>query len=187
MSLFDSFCVVIGQALLGWLIADLFSGIFHWWEDRVGNEAMPIIGPEVVAPNRLHHIEPLVFARGNLWSRLRRNAPLFLMVALVSGLWLGLAGFSVMWATATIGGVIVNEVHRFAHMPTVCGPIVRTFQEIGLLQSPKHHAGHHRAPSDTRYCILTDWLNPVLDRLRIWEGLEACLGGVGLEPNRGTA
>jgi hypothetical protein len=184
MSLFDSFCVAIGQALLGWLIADLFSGVFHWWEDRVGNEAMPIIGPQIVVPNRLHHTDPLAFTYGSV---ARRNKPLWAMVALISGLWLWATGPTVMWATATVGGLVVNEVHRLAHRPLLAGPVSRLFQEIGLFQSPKHHAGHHRAPSDTRYCILTDWLNPVLDRLRIWEGLEACLGGVGLEPNRGTA
>ena len=53
-------------------------------------------------------------------------------------------------------------------------------QEIGLLQSPVHHAGHHRPPSDRRYCVLTDWLNPVLDAVGIWALLERGLRRVGL-------
>jgi hypothetical protein len=50
---------VIGQLLVGWLLADLLSGIFHWWEDQFGKESWPVIGPWLIAPNRLHHAEPL--------------------------------------------------------------------------------------------------------------------------------
>jgi hypothetical protein len=184
MTLFETICNVVGQALLGWLLADFMSGFFHWWEDRVGREDMPFIGPQIVRPNRLHHVEPLAFTYNTL---LHRNAPLWIIAALISALWLALGGFSVLWAFATLGGLIVNEVHRYAHRPQLAGPLVRLLQETGAFQSPKHHAGHHRAPSDTRYCILTDWLNPVLDRIRLWEGLEAAFTGLGLEPNRGTA
>jgi len=33
------------------LLADLISGIFHWWEDRYGNPNWPIIGKYIVEPN----------------------------------------------------------------------------------------------------------------------------------------
>ncbi len=174
----------IGQALVGWLLADLFSGIFHWLEDRVLRTDTPILGRAVVIPNRVHHTDPLAFTYSGFVSR---NEWLWVVVALVSiPLWF--AGVPVaLWAAMTLGGLVVNEVHRLAHRPVLAGPMVKTLQEIGIFQSPRHHTGHHRAPTDTRYCILTDWLNPALDRLGVWIGLERFLGWIHLEPNRGTA
>ncbi|MFN9421301.1 MAG: fatty acid desaturase CarF family protein [Pirellula sp.] len=41
-----------------------------------------------------------------------------------------------------------------------------------MLQSPKHHAQHHIEPFESKYCVMTDWLNPILDRLDFWRRLE---------------
>ena len=58
--------------------------------------------------------------------------------------------------------------------------------EVGLFQSPKHHSGHHMKHSAKNYCILTNLLNPILDRLHFWSALENGLTFIGLEPNRGS-
>ena len=163
---------LIGQALAGWLLADLITGTFHWWEDRIGREDMPLIGGWIVAPNRLHHSDPLAFLRGSLFDR---SLATMVAAALVGAAWCLLFGPSVLLAAAVIGSALVNEVHRFAHEPKAAGAFLRVLQDIGLIQSSKHHAGHHRPPSTIRYCVLTDWLNPLLDALRVWERLEAGL------------
>lgn len=173
----------VGQALIGWLLADLLSGIVHWWEDRVGEMAWPVIGQAVIAPNRLHHVDVLYFAQSSL---LARNLAAWLVVAATSAVWFWLAGPSVVWAFATLGGALAAEVHRMAHLPVSVGPVGRVLQEVGLIQSPRHHAGHHKAPSDRRYCVLTDWLNPALDALGVWRRLESAMDRVGLSPNRGA-
>jgi len=180
MSLFT----FIGQALMGWLLADLFSGWVHWLEDRVLRIDMPILGPAIVLPNRVHHTQPLKFTYSPF---LRRNMWLWIAVTMISvAMWFIGLPFT-LWAAMTIGGLVVNEVHRFAHRPGLTGPLLKTLQKIGVFQSPRHHAGHHRMPTDTRYCTLTDWLNPILDRLNVWNGLERILSWIHLEPNRGTA
>jgi len=175
---------VLGQLLIGWLITDFLSGVAHWWEDRVGRRDWPVIGRIVVVPNREHHRVPLAFLRARLW---KRNRAVWLVAGLISITWLLLLGPSWTWASATIGGLVVGEVHGLAHRPPRPGSWPGILQQIGLIQSPPHHAGHHRAPSDRRYCILTDWLNPVLDRVGFWVALETALTCIGLEPNRGTA
>lgn len=174
---------LLGQLLIGWLIADLGSGLVHWWQDRVARADWPVIGPWLIAPNRDHHINVLAFAGSSL---LARNLGTWIAVAAISATWLALGGFGVIWATATIGGLVVSEVHRLAHLPATAGPIGRVLQETGLIQSPRHHMGHHRTAADRRYCILTDWLNPALDALKVWARLEAAMDRVGLSPNRGT-
>lgn len=174
---------LVGQLLLGWLLADLLTGLVHWWEDRLAREDMPLVGRWIVAPNRMHHVAPLLFAESSL---LKRNLGIWLLTGLVSGVWLLLGGFSAFWAAATLGALVSGEVHRLAHVPAEAGGVIRVLQQVGLVQSPRHHAGHHRAPSDSRYCVLTDWLNPALDGLKVWAWLEAGLSRVGLRPNRGT-
>lgn len=171
---------LVGQALAGWLIADFFSGFFHWWEDRVGNLDTPLIGRFIVQPNRYHHVEPIRpitwVADGIVWP----------IAFAIAALWWWLLGPSVALLTALLGGLIVNSTHAWAHQPAKAAWPVRMLQETGLLQSGPHHAGHHRGAHDRRYCILTNWLNPFLDQMQFWAGLEWSLGIVGLEPNRGT-
>lgn len=170
----------VGEAMLGWLFADLVTGAFHWWEDRLGRADMPIIGKWLVEPNRLHHVEPMAFTRGSLADRSLACA---VAAAIVAGLWLLAFGPSVFCLFFAIGGMAVNEVHRLAHLGKTPG-VLGVLQDIGLIQSPAHHAGHHRGEHDRRYLVLTDWLNPVLDRVGLWSGIERLLVRLGLAINK---
>jgi hypothetical protein len=178
---------IVGQLVIGWLLADFLAGLFHWWEDRVGRVDMPLIGPWVIVPNRLHHRDAMAFLRKSFLPRNWTAAP---PVALISGLWFLLLGPGVIWASATLGGFLAVEVHYQAHLPSTTNWrvrwILRPLWDIGLVQSPAHHNHHHRW-EDRAYCPLTGWLNPILDAAGFWRGLEVVLAGVGLEPNRGPA
>ncbi len=75
------------------------------------------------------------------------------------------------------------------------GLVIVTFlQKIRLLQTPYHHAVHHTNPKNVRYCPITNFVNPLLDRLNLWSGIEWILARViGLHrqpdtslPNNGT-
>lgn len=173
---------IIGELLVGWLIADLSSGLAHWWEDRVGDENMPLLGEHVIRGNRRHHRDPLAFLDN---SFIGRNQAAWAVAFTISMGWLWVTGPNLMWASASLGGLLAAEVHAWTHRPP--NRFVRVLQEIGLLQSPGHHAGHHRAPNDRRYCGLTNWCNPILDALGFWESLESGLDRIGLTPNRGLA
>ena len=152
----------IGQALVGWMIADALGGVVHWWLDRVGSPTMPLIGKQVAA-NHLHHDQPLAFAKRSLWVR---NGSLWALVAVLALLWLVTLGPSVVLLFAALGASLTNEVHLQAHRPLKANRAIRLLQDIGIIQSPKHHAGHHKKPHDRNYCPLTDWLNPVVYLIR---------------------
>ena len=169
MTFLDWLLLIVAQAITGWLIADLVGGILHWMEDRVLTEQMPVLGRYVVGPNRRHHEHPMEFIGAGFVAR---NGTTWLAATAVSLVWIGLLGPSIVWAFATIGGLLSSQVHWLAHQPGRGGRVVRIAQEIGLLQSVAHHAGHHRPPSDRRYCVLTGWLNPVLDGVGLWAALE---------------
>ena len=156
---------IVGQLLLGWLLADLLTGAFHWWEDEFGNEDWPLIGKWLIAPNRLHHVEPLAFSEHGFWGRNRAS---IIAASIFGAAWLSLVGPSAFIAAFIVGAALANEVHFLAHSPSNAGPVVRVLQQTGLFQSPKAHALHHRPPFNVNYCVLTDWLNPTLEALGVW-------------------
>jgi plasmanylethanolamine desaturase len=45
-------------------------------------------------------------------------------------------------------------------------------QKIKLLQTQRHHAKHHSGEKDSHYCSVTNFLNPILEELEFWKGLE---------------
>lgn len=174
-----SFSEILLQLLLGWLLADLLTGLAHWIEDRVLWSTMPLLGRWIVIPNRLHHADPMAFLSSSAWAR---NNTTWAATAAVALPWLLLGGFSYVWLGALAGGLAATEIHVRAHRNAGAGPWA-VLQEIGIVQSTGQHARHHRGAMDSRYCVLTDWLNPILDTAGVWVRLEAALGLIGLKPN----
>lgn len=175
---------IAAQLLFGWLIADFLSGLFHWIEDRVLWVGMPLLSRAIVEPNRLHHREPAAFLRQTLWQR---NSTTWAAVLAVAIPWLWFSGFSWIWLGAIAGGLVVTEVHAQTHRDPNFTGLYRKLMRIGVVQSAPEHFGHHRGAMDSRYCILTDWLNPLIDHVGLWWRLENGLEAIGLKPNRGNA
>lgn len=172
------------QILLGWLIADFISGVLHWIEDRVLWQSDGWIGRHIVAPNRQHHLTPLTFLQDGFGAR---NGTTWAVLVPIAALWLWLLGPSFVFAGALAGGLLVNEVHRLAHTPTQSLGWVRVAQQVGLIQSGPHHARHHRQGASSHYCVLTGWLNPVLEQLQFWDRLERLCGWLRIPISRGEA
>lgn len=168
----DVLLLTIAKLLAGWLIADLIGGIMHWLEDCVLPEDLPVLGPYFIEPNRLHHSDPVAFLRGGFFGR---NSTTWIVAGAVSLIWAAIFGPSLVWAGATAGGMVMTMVHALAHRAPPAESWIRALQDVGIIQSVRQHAQHHRPPSDRRYCILTDWLNPVLDWLNVWARLEGLL------------
>ncbi|MDB6015871.1 MAG: Kua-ubiquitin conjugating enzyme hybrid localization domain protein [Pedosphaera sp.] len=69
-----------------------------------------------------------------------------------------------------------NQIHKWAHRTRAeNGPLISFFQNLGILQSTHHHALHHTDPKNSHYCTVTNLLNPILDGIRFWDGLEFAL------------
>lgn len=163
---------IVGQLLIGWLLADLLSGIFHWWQDRFSSESWLVIGAWLIAPARLHHIKPLFFLQNNFMQRTRAS---IIAAGLLGAIWWYVAGPSVVLFTTVIGLSLATEVHRLTHAPKLAGPVLSVLQEIGIIQSVKGHALHHRPPQNRNFCALTDWLNPALEAMDVWNRAERLL------------
>ncbi len=173
-----SAAAIFGELVAGWLLADFLGGALHWFEDRMMRLSWPFLGRWVVEPNRLHHAEPLAFTHGSLLSR---NGTAWVSVVAIGALWEAIAGLSLTWAAAVIGGLMTAQVHYWSHSKHR-PRWVEVLQQTGLFQSRPHHWVHHGAGVD-RYCVLTDLLNPMLDGIAFWSGIERALAIVGIRPD----
>lgn len=151
---------IVTHILTAWLIADFLSGFWHWIEDRYFDESWPIIGKYIAKPNTLHHAQPSAFLANDYWTR---NWTTILPAAVACLL------FPSWWLVFLFVSQ-ANEIHAWAHQR--CSSWVRALQETGILQSPRHHGEHHRSPFDVKYCVMSDWLNPILDYFQVWRWME---------------
>jgi ubiquitin-conjugating enzyme E2 variant len=167
-------------ALLGYLCADLLSGVAHWFCDTFFDERTPIIGPTVIAPFRDHHSRPWRIAH---YRFIQQDTTSFfiMMPALAGTLWLGLpqrgGGAALFWSAflcaLALGSYGTNLFHKWAHAATV-PPGVRWLQRRGLILSPAHHHAHH-ADHSRSFCVTSGWMNPLIDASRAFARVEAAL------------
>lgn len=168
--IFLSVLLISLQAAFVLLAVDFVSGVFHWLEDSYGDPSWPFLGKHVVAPNIRHHFQPRAFTKESFWSR--NSTTLAISLVLLLGIIL-VGWFHWMWVLACGLGAISNEIHCWAHRsPRENGKLIAFLQRVRLIQTPKAHAVHHANPKNRSYCTMTNFLNPLLDKLRLFDRLE---------------
>ena len=162
--------LILFSVIKGYFLADFISGLGHWWEDRYATVRMKLIAKAIVLPNMLHHKMPKAFLNANYWQR--NNIPILAttLIALIMYYLhiLGLTGAITLLVLSQI-----NEAHAYSHRSQKDIPqSIRFLQKAGLLQTAKHHNLHHSGRHEYHFCILTVYLNPVLDTLGFFRFLE---------------
>lgn len=153
--------------------ADFAVGVVHWIEDAYIRETHPWIGESIGRPNILHHHLPRHFTRKS-WFESCWDQLLLAGLLLAAAAATGHLGWQA-WLFALLAGN-ANQIHKWAHRTRrENGPWISLLHDLRLLQSPRHHARHHTDPKSTHYCVITEFLNPVLERLRFWTRLECLL------------
>lgn len=166
--------------------AEFLSGFVHWFEDAYVREDTPIIGRHLARANIVHHHHPRHMTKFNWWHSSWDLCCLSALIVIVAWL-LGVLNWEV-WLFAIIGAN-ANELHKWAHRTRAeNGRVISFLQDIRVLQTGRHHARHHTDPKNSHYCTVTNFLNPVLDGVRFWEGLEWLLAKtVGLRRREDTS
>jgi ubiquitin-conjugating enzyme E2 variant len=152
------------------LAADFVAGLVHWFEDAYIREDTPWIGHSIGRPNTLHHHLPRWMTRNSWWQS---NRELLIGAALLvaGAAALGCLTWQMLLFAVVAGNA--NEVHKWSHRTRrENGRLITLLQRLRLLQTPQHHAVHHTNPKDVHYCPVTNVMNPVLDTLHFWSGLE---------------
>ena len=158
------------RIIVTWFVMDVISGFVHWSEDSYGHPSIPFVGRHVTKPNLLHHYRPRAFVANSWYS----SSDLLLVACLASLLIaLALGRLTPMVVLAAVLGANANQIHKWSHRtPGENGAMIVAMQGLKLIQSPGHHNGHHSDGKDSRYCVLTDFINPILDWCHFWRGLE---------------
>jgi len=169
-TLANSLALFLLQIFSLWLLADFITGVIHWWEDTYGNPQWPLLGKFVVEPNIVHHTQPTKLLEGTYWDRTN-----------TSYIGAGIIGL-VLWCLGVHAWQMIvllffcaqgNQIHALSHRSDVAnGKFVLFLQKIGIFQSRKTHRWHHKAPYETNFCIMSEFLNPILNKLEFWEELE---------------
>lgn len=183
MKTFISYLV---QFVITVFAAEFAAGFVHWLEDAYIRERTPLVGKLIGRPNIVHHHYPRFMTRHTWWQSSWDLC--LLSVLLVVGAWsVGLLTWHV-WLFAILAAN-ANEFHKWEHRTRKeNGRFISFLQDIRLLQSAKHHARHHTDPKNSHYCTVTPFLNPVLDTIRFWYGLEWLLAKtIGLKRQPDTS
>ena len=172
-----------GCIALSLLVADFITGLMHWAEDtwlKPGKSAL--LDRFIVDDNIDHHRSPGKIRAGAYWQTNRVCIALALGVAAI----LALCRVQ-MWEPYLVLALLSqsNQIHLWAHSSRP-PQIVKFLQRTGLLQSTSHHAEHHKRPYASRFCTMTAFLNPVLDRIRFWRALETIAVACGATVQRAT-
>jgi ubiquitin-conjugating enzyme E2 variant len=179
--------IILVSILAAWLFADLVAGLFHWFEDRYLDETVTFeIFRGIATDNIQHHAKPTAMTLSTPFENCRSGIVFSIPVGLLFWyldfplwFWLGLlfSGFG-------------NLIHRYSHIPyRKRGWFVRFMQWTGLFISEEHHDIHHRymgkliskKDSSRVYCPMTNWVNPIVDKVRLWAFLEKVLSILGMK------
>lgn len=174
---------ILFQFILIVIVVDFVGGAVHWAEDTFWTTDTPIVGKWLVAPNIIHHTpDGANYFMRHHWA----HSSWDLLTAASLGIGVGyFFGINIWQFYAFIFvGVFSQQVHRFSHSSKKNPFLVTVLQKLRIIQDRKHHWGHHSGDKNTRYCVITPWVNPVLDRLHFWRGLERLLVPILKAPRR---
>lgn len=171
-------------SVFGCLLAvDFITGVIHWAEDTwTAPGRSKLLDKYVVLDNIDHHRRPGLIRAGNYWATNR----VCIALAFVAGCALVLCGVHAWQAYLIV--VLAsqsNQVHLWAHSSDP-PRVVAWLQRFGILQSRDHHGEHHKRPYASRFCTTTNYLNPLLDAIRFWHGLEWLVQRCGATLYRAT-
>ncbi|XP_004500049.1 fatty acid desaturase 4, chloroplastic [Cicer arietinum] len=161
--------------LVGYILADLGSGVYHWAIDNYGDGSTPLVGAQIEAFQG-HHKWPWTITKRQFANNLHALARVVTFIVLPIDLvfhdpivqgFVGVCSGCIMFS---------QQFHAWAHgTKSRLPPLVVALQEGGVLVSRSQHAAHHRPPYNNNYCIVSGVWNEFLDKSKAFEAMEMIL------------
>jgi ubiquitin-conjugating enzyme E2 variant len=174
-------------SVVGYVLADFSSGFVHWLGDTWGSTSTFVLGNGFIRPFREHHVDQKAITRHDFLETNGSNSFVTLIFLLPAILFFptALTPFFffcyVVLVSVSLGVFGTNQFHKWAHEDRTSG-LIAWLQRYHIILSPRHHAVHHHKPFNSYYCITVGWLNPILQHLHFFRGLErlihACTGAI---------
>ncbi|HSI04507.1 MAG: fatty acid desaturase CarF family protein [Myxococcota bacterium] len=153
---------------LGYLGLEALWGAGHAFLDQARPSAFPRIR-EVLLASQRHHLTPADVTVAGPFDYM---APVALLLTPIVG---ALAYLDpTYWASTAalgfaLGATITLDVHRYTHLPAHKMPaLLKLTSRLGLTQKRDSHWVHHR-DDDKNVCQLTDYVNPLYNKLGVYE------------------
>ena len=155
------------------LAADFVSGAVHWAEDTYARvkpyRKVPLINT-IALDNELHHRRPREVLARSWWQS---SWDITLIGALVIAAAWAMGVLSCAILVFVVLSINANQIHKWTHRNPRENPWwVTRLQRLYLLQTPRHHGRHHSGEKNSNYCVVTNFLNPVLEEVSFWRRLE---------------
>lgn len=151
------------------LLSDFISGLIHWLEDVYAKPGMPLVD-QIAVDNQLHHDKPRDFVKKN-WFQSCWDSVLAGIIIIAAAWYFDVLSWPIILFVSLVANA--NQVHKWAHQnQQEKHSIVTLLQKLKLLQTPREHAKHHSGEKNTHYCVITNVLNPVLEKINFWRNLE---------------
>ncbi|KAL4619131.1 hypothetical protein ACB092_06G057700 [Castanea dentata] len=162
-------------SLVGYILADLGSGVYHWGIDNYGSASTPIFGAQIDAFQG-HHKWPWTITRRQFANNLHALARAVTFTVLPMDLASNDPIFLAFVGVCSGCIMFSQQFHAWAHTTKSRLPaLVIALQDMGLLVSRSQHADHHRSPYNNNYCIVSGVWNEFLDKQQVFEALEMIL------------
>jgi ubiquitin-conjugating enzyme E2 variant len=171
-------------AFAGYSLADLATGVYHWLIDNYGGADTPVLGAQIVAFQD-HHLHPSAITRLEPCNNLHVVAAAVAVALPAAGAARAPAAAHACACAFAACVVLSVQFHAWAHerAPSRLPPGVAALQDAGVLVSRPQHAGHHRPPYNTSYCIVSGMWNRVLDGWKVFDAVEkAIYHATGVKP-----
>jgi ubiquitin-conjugating enzyme E2 variant len=164
------------------LIADFLTGFFHFLLDQYGRPDARFF-KNAIEINLAHHESPRRMVDRGYWALTKDSWAIGLVIFGISLFW----GFHWEVLLFVLIGAQANIIHKWSHMKQSEKPfLVDHLQRFRIIQHKRHHGRHHRKPFDSYFCVMTNFWNPILERIYFWEGMIKFLRIFGLKPIAGT-
>jgi len=183
-----SFVSILLQFFIAFLVVDILGGVFHWFEDTYLDYCVdvPFIS-EIAKDNELHHYFPRTIVAYSYLENMKKTVIILSVILLILYLVFRKSIFKYPFFLASFlfWSCTINVFHRFSHMRECENHfIITSLQKTGLLCSHEHHSVHHKTV-DSKYCVLSEYTNHLLDSIYFWRILESIIFiCTGIKPDR---
>lgn len=171
--------MILIKIIVLFLLADLVTGVFHFAVDRYG----VIDGKHLTKSVNLlllHHKNPRKIIFQSYWEITGGVYKISGLIFCLSLIW-GVSWELLLFLLFSSNG---NMIHKWSHQRKSETPYtILCLQKLKLIQDQKHHNKHHTASFDHNYCVMTNYLNPILHRIYFWEFIIKCLKIIKISPN----
>jgi len=167
---------IILQIIFGFLLADFITAIFHWFEDTYLDYdcKLPFFS-DIAKHNEMHHYFPRSIIAYSIYENIDTTIPFAIILVVIIYVFFRkqLFMYPFFFGSFILFSVFSNVFHKFSHMRDCELPIVvKYLQRIGIICSHKEHSIHHSKNNNQKYCVMSGYLNYILDNLGFWRGLE---------------